>query len=71
MTTNPTPSVFTENNLFKAIEFNAEELQFVYDQHGDNAEEALAKTTAAFLNEMPEFRGQQITVSYFRNGSHS
>ena len=57
MTTNPTPSVFTENNPFKAIEFNAEELQFVYDQHGDNAEEALAKTTAAFLNEMPEFRG--------------
>ena len=57
MTTNPTPSVFTENSPFKAIEFNAEELQFVYDQHGDNAEEALAKTTATFLNEMPEFRG--------------
>jgi len=57
MTTNPTPSVFTENSPFKAIEFNAEELQFVYDQHGDKAEEALAKTTSAFLNEMPEFRG--------------
>ena len=57
MTTNATPSVFTENSPFKAIEFNQEELQFVYDQHGDEAEEALAKTTAAFLNEMPEFRG--------------
>ena len=54
MTTNATPSVFTENSPFKAIEFDQKELQFVYDQHGDEAEEALAKTTAAFLNEMPE-----------------
>jgi len=57
MTTNATPSVFTENSPFKAIEFDQKELQFVYDQHGDEAEEALAKTTSAFLNEMPEFRG--------------
>jgi hypothetical protein len=43
MTTNATPSVFTENSPFKAIEFDQKELQFVYDQHGDEAEEALAK----------------------------
>ena len=51
------PSVFDESSPFKAIEYNAEELQFVYDQHGSDAEEVLAKSTAAFLNEMPEYRG--------------
>jgi hypothetical protein len=56
MAENPV-SVFSENSPFKAIEFSPEEVQFVYDRHGGDAEETLAKTAATLLNNMPEYQG--------------
>ena len=50
-------SVFSENNPYKIIDYTQEELKFVYDRHGGDAEKALAKATASIINEMPQYQG--------------
>ena len=47
---------------FKLIDFTPDEVQFVYEMHGADAENVLARSTMAILNAMPEFRG---TADYF------
>lgn len=47
---------------FKSIDFSEDEVQFVYEQHGGDAEAILAEMTANFLNQNPNFRG---TADYF------
>lgn len=41
----------------KSVDFTADEVQFAYEQHGGKTEAALARMTAAILNNRPEFRG--------------
>ncbi len=50
-------SVFSEDSPYKIIDYTQDELQFVYDRHGGDSEEALAKATAAMINKMPQYSG--------------
>jgi hypothetical protein len=50
-------SVFSEDNPYKIIDYTKDELQFVYDRHGGESEEALAKATASIINKMPQYQG--------------
>lgn len=50
-------SVFSEDSPYKVIDYTTDELQFVYDRHGGDAEKALAKATASMINKMPQYSG--------------
>jgi hypothetical protein len=51
------PSEATAPDPTKSIDFTPDEIQFAYEQHGEDTEKALARMTATILNSRPEFRG--------------